>query len=87
MTKVCLGVDAYECFFFQSKENAGTDGNHPGIKVVVLQAINKYLLGNNTDLLQALTPIADAIGLSESDRKSTRLNSSHPSISRMPSSA
>ena len=32
MTKVCLGVDTYEYFFFQSKENAGTDENHLSIK-------------------------------------------------------
>ena len=32
MTKVCLCVDAYEYFFFQSKENAGTDENHHSIK-------------------------------------------------------
>ena len=50
MTKVCLGVDAYECFFFQSKENAGTDENHPSIKGTVLLAINKYHFANNTDL-------------------------------------
>ena len=66
MTIVCLGVDAYECFFFQSKENAGTDENHPSIKATVLQAINKHHFANNSDLLQALKPIADAIGLLES---------------------
>ena len=32
-------------------------------------------------------PIVPAIGAQTTDRKSTRLNSSHPSISRMPSSA
>ena len=41
MTKVCLGVDAYECFFFQSKENAGADENHPSINGTALQATNK----------------------------------------------
>ena len=51
MIKVCLGVDAYECFFFHLKENAGADENHPSIKVSVLQAINKHLFANNTDLL------------------------------------
>ena len=50
MTKVCLGVDAYECFFFQSKENAGTDENHPSIKGTVLLAIKKYQFANNADL-------------------------------------
>jgi hypothetical protein len=66
MTKVCLGVGAYECFFFQSKENARTDENHPSIKGTVLQAVNKCHFANNTDLLQASKPIADAIGLLES---------------------
>ena len=66
MSKVCLDVDAYECYFFQSKENTGTDKNHPSIKGTVLLAINKHHLANNTDLLQALKPIADAIGLFES---------------------
>ena len=66
MTKVCLSVDAYECFFFQSKEDAGTIENHPSIKVTVLQAINNRHFANNADLLQALKPIADAIGLLES---------------------
>ena len=33
MAKICLGVDAYKCFFFQLKENAGTDENHPNIKL------------------------------------------------------
>ena len=51
MTKVCLGVDAYECFFFKSKENAGTDENHPSIKGTVLLAIKKYQFANNADLL------------------------------------
>ena len=51
MTKVCLGVDAYECFFFHSKENAGTDENHPSIKVTALQGINKHHFANNSDLL------------------------------------
>ena len=41
MTKVSLGEDAYECYFIQSKEYAGTDEYHPSIKVTVLQAINK----------------------------------------------
>ena len=59
-------MNAYECFFFQSKENAGTDENHPSIKATVLQAINKHHFANNADLLQALKPIADAIGLLES---------------------
>ena len=66
MTKVCLGVDAYECFVFQSKENTGPDENHPSIKVTALQAINKCHFANNVDLLQSLKPIADAIGLLES---------------------
>ena len=61
MTKVCLDEDAYECFFFQSKENVGTDENHPNIKGTVLLAINKYHFANNADLSQALNPIADAI--------------------------
>jgi hypothetical protein len=34
-------MNAYECFFFQSKENAGFDENHPSIRVTVLLAINK----------------------------------------------
>ena len=63
MTKVYVGVDSYECFFFQSKENAGTDENHPSIIGTVLQAINKRHSSNNADLLQALKPIADSIGL------------------------
>jgi hypothetical protein len=66
MTQVCLGVDAYECFFFQSKENTGTDENHPSIKGTVPQAINKHHFANNTDLLQALKSIVDVIGLLES---------------------
>ena len=61
MTKVCVGVYAYECFFFQSKENAGTDENHPNIKGKVLLVIYKYHFANNADLSQALNPIADAI--------------------------
>ena len=65
MTQVCLGVDAYECFFFQSKENARTDENHPSIKVTACQEINKCHFANNADLLQALKCIADAIGLLE----------------------
>ena len=66
MTKVCVGVYAYECFFFQSKENAGTDENHPNIKGKVLLVIYKYHFANNADLLQAIKPTADAIGLLES---------------------
>jgi hypothetical protein len=50
MTKVCLGVDAYECFFFQSKENTGTDENHLSIKGTDLQAINQCHFANNADL-------------------------------------
>ena len=50
MTKVWLGVDAYECFFFQSKENIGTDESHSNIKGTVLLAINKYQFANNADL-------------------------------------
>ena len=69
MSKVCLDVDAYECYFFQSKENTGTDKNHPSIKGTVLLAINKHHFANKTDLLQALKPIADAIGLLESPYK------------------
>ena len=56
----------YECFFFQSKEKAGTYENHPSIKVTALQAINKCHFAYNTDLLQALKPIADVIDLLES---------------------
>ena len=63
MTQVCLGVDAYECFFFQSKENARTDENHCSIKATVLQAINKHHFANNADLLHTLKPIVDIIGL------------------------
>ena len=63
MTKVCLGVDAYECYFFQSKENAGTDENHPSIKGTILQAIDKCHFANNADLLHTLKPIVDIIGL------------------------
>ena len=66
MTKVCLSVDAYEYFFFQLKENAGTDENHPSIKGTILQAIDKCHFANNADLLQAITPIVDVIGLLES---------------------
>jgi hypothetical protein len=33
MTKISLGVNAYEFFSFQSKENAGTDEYYPSIKV------------------------------------------------------
>ena len=66
MTNICLGVDAYECFFLQSKEYAGPDESHPSIKVTVLQAINKHHFTNSMDLLQALKPIADDIGLLES---------------------
>jgi hypothetical protein len=66
MTKVCLGVDAYECYFFQSKENAGTDENHPSIKGTGLQAIYKCHFDNNADLLKSLKPIANVIGLLES---------------------
>jgi hypothetical protein len=66
MTKVCLGVDAYECLSFQSKEKAGTDENHPSIKGAALQAINKCHFANNIDLLQALRSIVDVIGLLES---------------------
>ena len=51
MTKVCLGVDTYEYFFFQSKEKAGTDENHHSIKGTVLQAINKHHFASNADLL------------------------------------
>ena len=39
---------------------------HSSIKVTVHQAINKRHFANNADLLQALKPIADAIGLLES---------------------
>ena len=39
-----------------------------------------------SDALQAVPKLA-GLGLLALDRKSTRLNSSHPSISRMPSSA
>jgi hypothetical protein len=56
-------MNAYECCIFQSKGNAGTDESHPSIKGTVLQAVNKCHFANNTDLLQALNPIADAIGL------------------------
>ena len=38
-------------------------------------------------LLARLPPTFSVAGFSLGDRKSTRLNSSHPSISRMPSSA
>ena len=63
---VWMLMNANECFFFQSKENAGPDENHPSIKVTVLQAINKRHFANNSDFLQALKPIADPIGLLES---------------------
>ena len=66
MTKDCLGVNAYEWFFIQLKENAGADENHPSIKVTVLQENNKCHFANNTDHLQALKPIADAFDLLES---------------------
>ena len=66
MTKVCLGVDAYECFFFLSKENAGTDENHLSIKGTILQAIDKCHFANNADHLQAIKLLVDAIGLLES---------------------
>jgi hypothetical protein len=66
MTKVYLGVDTYECFFFQSKENAGTDENHPSVKVTALQAINKLNFANNAGFFQVSKLIADATGLLES---------------------
>jgi hypothetical protein len=53
-------------FFFQSKENAGPDENHPSIKGTFPQAMNKHHFANNADLLQALKPIMDVIGLFES---------------------
>ena len=66
MSKVCVGVDAYECFFLQLKENAGTVKNHPSIEGTALQAINMSHFANNANLLQALKPIVDIIGLLES---------------------
>ena len=53
-------------FLLPVKGNAGTDKNHPSLKGTILQAINKHHLANNADLLHALKPIADAIGLLES---------------------
>ena len=46
--------------------------------------VASFIGGHN---LRALAVGADDRPLTEKDRKSTRLNSSHPSISRMPSSA
>ena len=42
---------------------------------------------NDPDISEATREYLEKIGLSAQDRKSTRLNSSHPTTSRMPSSA
>ena len=60
-----------------------------------LTAVNKYkLIEKNDSVVVALSGGADSVSLlhmlcsvKEKDRKSTRLNSSHTTVSRMPSSA
>ncbi len=46
----------------------------------------KEILGNNADIDKAFSA-SQGVEKLTADRKSTRLNSSHPSRSRMPSSA
>ena len=60
-----------------SKEELGSDGL-PG---------HDYFLDAVNHIDQAVKSNTIAIGAAKGDRKSTRLNSSHTDISRMPSSA
>ena len=52
--------------------------------LVATQALNK---GLKTSVQEGVNPLANLADLLVGDRKSTRLNSSHHAISRMPSSA
>ena len=52
-----------------------------------LQTIAYISIPNSSDLEFLLWDLQDAIAAYAQDRKSTRLNSSHPPESRMPSSA
>jgi hypothetical protein len=77
MTKVCLGIDSYENFFLEMKEKAGTDEKFPPINAAVLNAINRRHFVNNADLLHALKPIVDVIGLLESPKQQLLLFTLH----------
>ena len=59
------------------------------IAVLVFWALGAYnrLVGLRAQVLRALQGLTVQWQSNAKDRKSTRLNSSHPSISRMPSSA
>ena len=52
-------------------------------KPVVLKAV----AGARLDAAASLSVVEDVLLKADADRKSTRLNSSHSSVSRMPSSA
>ena len=61
----------------------------PLYEVLLVPGVNMYVRGEEFEefALSKAVLHEDVVLLTVKDRKSTRLNSSHPSISRMPSSA
>ena len=79
------GVDPLR-YFFLREVPFGQDGNYSHDAIV--NRINADLANDLGNLAQrSLTMVARQLGGDHGDRKSTRLNSSHRSLSRMPSSA
>ena len=75
----------------------GTHGDHHGRVLAAAMEFVRPLAGSSASTIVIFLPLAfltgvtgaffKALSLTMADRKSTRLNSSHPTISRMPSSA
>ena len=51
------------------------------------RVLNRYQAKSTRTAIKKLRATTDATAAQEADRKSTRLNSSHSTLSRMPSSA
>ena len=76
-------MDDLEAFFDSYVEFCKAyDVSDTGMMLQYLDMMNKY-----NDAMKALDSIDESNLTPEEDRKSTRLNSSHPTTSRMPSSA
>ena len=66
-------------------DNRRPDEFEPSGLQILAYLFSKFRFGGN--VLPGLPGIPDWLAVDESDRKSTRLNSSHGKLSRLPSSA
>ena len=76
-------------YFYEGKYYANIDGEMIEITKEVAYAMNNFYRSSKAKKVEIKNELGEVVDkmLREVDRKSTRLNSSHVALSRMPSSA